>query len=101
MNHLSVKIREPQPTENIMATKKTEPFHFEQALTQLTELVEKMEQGKLPLEQSLQYFEQGIGLVRDCQKALQEAERKVQILTQTGQEALADFSEDDDDTRAS
>ncbi len=53
---------------------------FEKTLSELEALVEKMEQGELSLEESLQSFERGIQLTRACQQALQEAEQKVQIL---------------------
>jgi exodeoxyribonuclease VII small subunit len=63
-----------------MNDKNTENFNFQQALDELNSIVVKMEQGNLPLEEALQYFEKGISLTRQCQKALQEAEQKVQIL---------------------
>lgn len=53
---------------------------FEASLKELEALVEKMEQGDLSLEQSLQDFERGVALTRACQRALREAEQKVQIL---------------------
>ncbi|MFO7593735.1 MAG: exodeoxyribonuclease VII small subunit [Pseudomonadota bacterium] len=53
---------------------------FEASLKELEELVEKMEQGDLSLEQSLKDFERGVALTRACQQALREAEQKVQIL---------------------
>jgi len=53
---------------------------FEGALKTLEGLVEQMERGELSLEQSLQCFEQGIRLTRECQKALNEAEQRVDIL---------------------
>lgn len=62
--------------------KKTAEFDFEKALGELEALVEKMEQGELSLEESLRHFERGIALTRACQKALAEAEQKVQILMQ-------------------
>lgn len=63
-----------------MSTKKSPVFHFESALATLNQLVEKLEKGGLPLEESLQDFEKGIALARQCQKALSEAEQKVHIL---------------------
>jgi exodeoxyribonuclease VII small subunit len=60
--------------------KKKVPIDFESALKELESLVEKMEQGDIRLEDSLQHFERGIELTRHCQQALQEAEQKVQIL---------------------
>lgn len=57
------------------------PESFEDALTELENLVDTLERGELTLEQSLAAFEQGIKLTRTCQKALDEAEQKVRILT--------------------
>jgi exodeoxyribonuclease VII small subunit len=59
----------------------TEEIKFEDALTRLEEIVEKLEEGDLPLEESLSAFEEGIKLSRVCAKLLNEAERKVEILT--------------------
>jgi exodeoxyribonuclease VII small subunit len=53
---------------------------FEQALTRLEELVERMEEGDMSLEASLQAFEDGVRLTRQCQQALGAAEQRVQIL---------------------
>ena len=75
-----------------MAKKKTDKIDFESAIKELETLVEQMEQGDITLEQSLENFERGIELTRACQKALQEAEQKVQILTQKqGEETIEDF----------
>jgi exodeoxyribonuclease VII small subunit len=62
-----------------MAKKQTS-FDFEQALQDLEGLVSSMEEGELSLEDSLQAFEKGIKLTRECQTALKQAEQKVQIL---------------------
>ncbi|WP_079204589.1 MULTISPECIES: exodeoxyribonuclease VII small subunit [Pseudomonas] len=62
-----------------MARKKAS-LDFEQSLTDLQNLVERLENGELSLEDSLTAFEQGIRLTRDCQTALAQAEQKVQIL---------------------
>ncbi|TPW13996.1 MAG: exodeoxyribonuclease VII small subunit, partial [Halothiobacillaceae bacterium] len=61
-------------------SKKKAPFNFENALAELETVVERMESGDISLEESLRQFETGIQLTRACQKALQEAEQKVQIL---------------------
>jgi len=53
---------------------------FESSLKELEEIVQQLEAGDLPLERSLQLFEQGVKLSRECQKRLDEAERKVEIL---------------------
>lgn len=54
---------------------------FEQSLDELEQLVAKMEQGDLGLDDSLKSFERGISLYRDCQVALEQAELRVKLLT--------------------
>jgi len=63
-----------------MTKKKQAKFDFEEALEELEELVTSMEDGELSLEESLQAFEKGIKLTRECQTALKNAEQKVQVL---------------------
>ena len=76
--------------------KKNPPVDFENALKELEALVEKMEQGDIRLEESLQHFERGIQLTRTCQKALKAAEQKVEILlNKSGQDDIAPFTTDD------
>jgi exodeoxyribonuclease VII small subunit len=59
---------------------------FEQSLAELESIVEKLEQGELSLDESLQHFERGVQLTRVCQSALKQAEQKVEILMRkTGQ----------------
>lgn len=53
---------------------------FETALARLEEIVQALEKGDLPLEQSLKLFEEGVRLARYCTRRLDEAERKVEIL---------------------
>ncbi len=53
---------------------------FEAALARLEEIVQELEKGDIPLDQSLKLFEEGIKLSRVCNKRLEEAERKVEIL---------------------
>lgn len=79
--------------------KQSDNPNFEQALGELEQLVEKLEQGDLSLEESLKDFERGIELTRSCQKSLQEAEQKVQILMKRdGQEELAPFDGTEEDS---
>ncbi len=53
---------------------------FEKKLVRLEEIVQKMEKGDIPLDQSLKLFEEGIGLTRECQTQLSEAENKIRLL---------------------
>lgn len=57
---------------------------FEKALEQLEDIVRKMEEGDLTLDESLKAFEEGIKLSRFCSDKLDEAERKVEILLKEG-----------------
>lgn len=56
------------------------PPSFEAAVQKLGEIVEKLESGDLPLEESLALFEQGIRLSRDAQSRLDAAEKRVEQL---------------------
>jgi exodeoxyribonuclease VII small subunit len=80
------------------AASETEPLDFERAMTELEQLVEKLERGDLPLEESLGAFERGIALTRTCQQALRQAEQKVEMLMQRpgGDRERVPFDDDDD-----
>lgn len=69
---------------------------FEAALEELENLVEKMETGDLSLEDSLAAFERGVKLTRHCQSALQAAELKVKVLTESGDLEDLDVEDLDD-----
>jgi exodeoxyribonuclease VII small subunit len=56
------------------------PPDFEGSLAELEAIVERLEQGELSLDESLQQFERGVQLTRACQSALKQAEHKVEIL---------------------
>lgn len=73
-----------------------QPIEFEATLAELETLVGQMEEGGLTLEQSLGAFERGIGLVRQCQQALDAAERRIEILTAQGIQPFAAEPPDDD-----
>ena len=66
--------------ETIMSQENKQTIDFEGALKELEALVEKMEQGDLSLEQSLEHFERGVRLTRDCQQALAQAKLKISEL---------------------
>jgi exodeoxyribonuclease VII small subunit len=81
--------------------------NFETQLASLERIVRELERGELPLEQSLELFEQGVRLSRECQERLNEAERRIETLLRVGDgttiavpfEAggLLDAEEEDDD----
>lgn len=58
--------------------------NFETSLKELEQIVEQLEGGNLPLERSLELFEQGVRLSRECQSRLDEAERKIEMLLRGG-----------------
>ena len=69
---------------------------FEAAMAELEQLVEKMEDGDLTLDQSLQAFERGVELTRLCQTELKNAELKVQQLNEDGELADLELNDPDD-----
>ena len=58
---------------------------FETSLEALEQIVQQLENGDLPLEKSLELFEQGIRLSRECQDRLSQAERRIEILLRDNQ----------------
>lgn len=59
---------------------------FEEALLELEGIVEKLEKGQLPLDESLMLFEKGIKLVRECNDKLKNAQQKVeQLIEENGE----------------
>jgi len=54
---------------------------FEDALQRLEQIVDQLEAGDLPLEDSLKVFEEGVALARRCAKYLEEAEKRIELLT--------------------
>lgn len=76
-------------------SRKKPAIDFEKSLVELEKIVRTLEQGELPLEASLEAFERGIHLTRECQIALQQAEQKVQLLlNKNGQPELIPFDEE-------
>ena len=72
-----------------------EPPSFEDALEELETIVERMEDGEPSLEESLKLFERGMGLTRRCQKALDDAEQRIQSLAASESSPVAtDTAED-------
>ena len=63
-----------------MVKKESTEQNFEQALAELEEVVEQLESGALPLDESLAAFEKGVGLVKFCNQKLNEVEKKVELL---------------------
>lgn len=76
-------------------TNPTNTPNLEDSLAEISKLIEKMEHSEQTLEQSLTSFERGIGLIKHCQKILEDAEQKVQVLIQNqNQETLAAYGDD-------
>ena len=63
---------------------KKDKVNFEVSLQKLEKIIEKLEDGDISLEESVKSFEEGIGLVKECQKQLSQAELKVKKLLDNG-----------------
>jgi exodeoxyribonuclease VII small subunit len=77
---------------NQTAPKKPEPPKkpdFERSLVRLEEVVRKLESPQLSLDDAMKLFEEGVGLSRECQKQLEEAEARVEILLKKADGKLA------------
>ncbi|MGH9775103.1 MAG: exodeoxyribonuclease VII small subunit [Candidatus Acidiferrales bacterium] len=67
----------PAPNKPPEAAKKGE---FERSLARLEEVVKRLENAELSLDEAMKLFEEGVILSRECQKQLEEAEGRVEIL---------------------
>lgn len=56
-------------------------LNFEQAIAALTDIVDKVEQGQMPLQDSLDQYERGMALIKHCRTILQEAEQRIEKIT--------------------
>lgn len=68
---------------NLPVQKKSEPPKkpdFEKSLARLEEVVQKLESPQLSLDEAMKLFAEGVGLSKECQKQLEEAEGRVEIL---------------------
>jgi|TARA_B100000700_G_scaffold117610_1_gene132253 exodeoxyribonuclease VII small subunit len=79
---------------------KQEKLTFEQALESLEEVVAQLETGQLGLSESLECYQQGVGLLKHCHEALSGAERKIELLTGIDSEgkAITEPFEDEETT---
>ena len=69
--------------------KTVEKDSFESAMSQLEEIVQQLERGSLPLDQSIKMFKKGIELSQYCQKELDQAEEMVtKVMTESGLKKL-------------
>ena len=75
--------------------------NFEEQLTALESVVEKLERGELSLEDSVRLFEEGIKLSNACKKELEAAEGKIQLLVDKGSGGLRAVDLDVDDAEES
>ena len=83
-----------------MATRKKEdePKSFEDAMQRLDAIVAKLEEDKLPLEEMLASYEEGVALARYCGEKLEAAEQKVRLIAEKtgGRVTLEEFADGDE-----
>jgi exodeoxyribonuclease VII small subunit len=84
-----------------MSTNNKPTRTFEASLEALEQIVRELEQGDLPLEKSLDLFERGIQLSRECQDRLSQAERRIEVLLRDnqGRTVLSSFEATESDTQ--
>lgn len=79
-------------------TRKRTDKTYEQAFAELTAVVEKLQGGDLPLEETIALFERGVALSKECEKFLDNAGRRIEVLLQDadGNLEVADLEDSDD-----
>ncbi|MEI5994841.1 exodeoxyribonuclease VII small subunit [Candidatus Enterococcus mansonii] len=77
-----------------MAKEKAVEKTFEESLTELEAIVQRLERGDVPLEEALTAFQEGMTLSKQCQETLEKAEKTLtKVMTETDEEATFDESE--------
>lgn len=56
---------------------------FEESIKELTNIVGKIEQGQIPLQDSLEQYEKGMALIKHCRAILQKAEKRIEKITES------------------
>jgi len=75
--------------------RKGKKFKFEQAVSDLEQIVERLDSGELSLEQMLKEFETGVKMVRECKKFLEQAQKKVEtLISEQGELKMEELSEE-------
>ena len=64
---------------------KIDKMSFEQAIKELTSIVSQIEQGKIPLQESLEQYEKGMELITHCRDILEKAEKRIEKISQEKQ----------------
>ena len=72
LNGSKTLAKKPEPNQ---------PLDFEQALGRLEVIVHELEEGEIGLGESLNRYEQGVALLRQCHKLLRRAERRIELLS--------------------
>lgn len=85
------------PTRIDHSSQEQPPQTFEQALAELESVVRTLEDGRIGLDESLAKYEEGVRLLKACRESLQNAERKIMLLTgldPNGNPVVEPFSEE-------
>ena len=67
---------------------------FEEAIAGLTDIVGRIEQGQIPLQDSLQQYEKGMALIKHCRTILQKAEKRIEKITEEQREDEEDRAQE-------
>lgn len=81
---------QPDPSTSGTADTEEDEAGFKEKLEEIDEILEKLQQGNLELEESLDLYETSIGLLRDCKEILNRSEEKIEILKEEGEEILTE-----------
>ncbi|KIL48613.1 exodeoxyribonuclease VII small subunit [Jeotgalibacillus alimentarius] len=72
---------------------KNKQYSFEEAMEQLENIVNKLEEGDVPLEQAIDYYKKGVELSKMCHDKLQSAEKQIAVMMTEGGETPIDPEE--------
>lgn len=79
-------------------TKKRSEKTYEESFAELTVVVERLQSGELPLEETISLFERGVALSKECESYLENAGRRIEVLLggSDGNPVLEEYDEEED-----
>lgn len=99
---MAARKKSPNKKKPAAAAEQTEspPPPFEKALGELEQIVDRLERGEVPLDESLKLYERGVRAFRLCRKILDRAEKRIQVLVRDTDGMLSVRDIDDEDAAA-
>ena len=80
-----------------MAKQSENKINFEQAMKQIEKIVSEVEQGEIPLEKTIEQYENGMKLIQHCRAILEQAEKRIEIIDKKSKKSPSELNQKTDE----